>query len=118
MMKIQYVRRINPFVYIADTINRNHNETMEKLHNIEVLLKQTKEGIQQEMADLSALTAEVTANGDAVQSAITLIQGIEAQLAAAGTDPAALAQLASDLHSNTQALADAVAANTPAAPTP
>ncbi len=72
----------------------------------------------QEMADLTQITADVTANGDAVASAVTLLTQLHDEIVAAGTDPAALAALASSLEANTQALADAVVANTPAAPTP
>lgn len=68
------------------------------------------------MADLSVLTTDVAANKDAVASAVTLLEGLSAALAAAGTDPAALAALADSLSTNTAALAAAVTANTPAAP--
>lgn len=67
-------------------------------------------------ADLSALTAQVAANATVIGSALTLIQGFAAQLAAAGTDPAALAALQAQLQASDDALAAAVAANTVAAP--
>ncbi len=67
------------------------------------------------MADLTGLTAEVTRNTSVEQSALTLIQGLAAQLAAAGTDPVALKALQDQLTQNDDALAAAVAANTPAA---
>ena len=70
------------------------------------------------MADLSALTAEVTENGDAVASAVALLNTLAAELAAAATDPAAVAALADQLSANSDALAAAVVANTPAAPEP
>lgn len=69
------------------------------------------------MALLDALTAQVAQTVTVEQSAITLIQGISAQLAAAGTDPAALANLQTQLNTSATALAAAVAANTPSAPT-
>jgi hypothetical protein len=65
------------------------------------------------MADLTALTAEVAETTAVEQSAITLIQGIAAQLAAAATDPAAVQALADQLSSGAAGLAAAVAANTP-----
>ena len=68
------------------------------------------------MADLSVLTTDVAANADAVASAVALLEGLSAALAAAGNDPVALAALADSLSSNTAALAAAVVANTPAAP--
>lgn len=67
------------------------------------------------MADLTQLTADVTANKDTIDSAVTLLQGLKAALDAAGTDPAKLAELSSQLEANTNALAAAVVANTPAA---
>ena len=74
------------------------------------------------MADLSGLTAEVTRNTSVEQSALTLIQGLAAQIAAAGTDPVKLKALQDQLAQNDDALAAAVAANTaptpPAAPAP
>jgi len=68
-------------------------------------------------AQLDQLTADVTANTSAVQSAIVLIQGLKAQLDAAGTDPVALKALSDSLEASTQSLANAVAQNTPAQPT-
>lgn len=70
------------------------------------------------MADLSTLADSVAANGDVVDSAITLLNGLYEQLQAAGTDPAAIAALADELKAQTDALAAAVAANTPVAPAP
>jgi hypothetical protein len=70
------------------------------------------------MSDLSDLQAAVTAEDTVIASAVTLIQGFAAQLAAAGTDPVALAALTSDVKTQAASLAAAVAANTPAAPAP
>jgi len=67
-------------------------------------------------AAMDALTAQVAQNTSVISSALTLIQGFAAQLAAAGTDPAALAALQASLQQSDDALAAAVAANTPAAP--
>lgn len=68
--------------------------------------------------ELDDLTAEVTQDTDVISSAITLLQGLEAQLAAAGTDPAKLSALKVSLSTSREALAAAVAAGTPAAPPP
>jgi hypothetical protein len=71
------------------------------------------------MAAIDDLTAQVKATDDAEQSALVLIDGIAARLAAAGTDPEALAALTTDLKTNSDALAAAVVANqapVPAAP--
>jgi hypothetical protein len=67
------------------------------------------------MADLTSLTAQVTANTNAESSAIQLITNIAAALKAAGTDPVAIAALQTQLETSRSALAAAVVANTPAA---
>lgn len=67
------------------------------------------------MANLDALTAQVKANTDVEASAVVLIQGIAAQLAAAATDPVAVAALAAQLKGSADALSAAIVANTPAA---
>ncbi len=66
------------------------------------------------MQELDDLTTQVKSTTDVEQSALVLINGIAARLAAAGTDPAALAALGASLKSNSDALAAAVVANTPA----
>lgn len=75
---------------------------------------------------ITSLTAEVTRNTAVEGSALTLIQGFAGQLAAAiaaaqaaGATPAelqALTDLQTTLTANDDALAAAVAANTPAPP--
>jgi uncharacterized protein YoxC len=75
---------------------------------------------EQQMADLSALQAEVTENGDAVGSAIALLNGLSQALkdALAANDPAAIQALVDQLDAQTGDLATAVAANTPGAAEP
>jgi hypothetical protein len=72
------------------------------------------------MSALDDLKAEVAATLTVEQSAVTLIQGIAAQLVAAlanQTNPdSALVDLTTQLKTNADALAAAVTANTPAAP--
>jgi hypothetical protein len=70
------------------------------------------------MSDLTQITADVANNTTVVGSALTLINGFAAQLAAAGTDPVALGALQTQLETNSSQLAAAVAANTPAAAQP
>jgi hypothetical protein len=70
------------------------------------------------MAAIDDLQAAVAAEDTVIDSAIALIQGIPALIAAAGVDPAKLAALQSDITAKSSSLAAAVAANTPAAPTP
>ena len=66
------------------------------------------------MAVLDDLTAQVAQNTTVEGSAITLIQNIAAALAAAGTDPAKLADLQAQLKTSADSLAAAITANTPA----
>jgi hypothetical protein len=61
--------------------------------------------------ELDDLTAQVEQTKSIEQSAVVLINGIAAKIAAAGADPVALAKLSSDLKVSANALADAVAAN-------
>lgn len=63
---------------------------------------------------LADLTAAVTADQTVESSAITLIQGLAAQLAALPSSPA-LEAIVTSLNTNASALAAAVTANTPAA---
>lgn len=65
--------------------------------------------------ELDDLTREVAETGTVVESAIVLIQGLRDQLAAAGTDPVKLAELAATLDAQQSALAAAIAAGTVAA---
>jgi len=72
--------------------------------------------MEQIMADLSALTAEVARNTEVDSSAIALLTGLAAQIEALKTDPVALQTLADQMKGSSDALAAAVLANTPAAP--
>lgn len=63
-------------------------------------------------ADLTALTAQVTANTDVEASAVILINGLAAQLVAAKNDPVAIQALADKLKASADSLAAAVTANT------
>lgn len=67
------------------------------------------------MTDLTQLQAAVQKDTDVDTSAMTLLKGLKDALDAAGTDPVALKSLSDQLGSNSQALADAITANTPAA---
>ena len=67
------------------------------------------------MSALDDLTAAVAAEDTVIDSAVTLINGIPALIAAAGTDPAKLQALTADITAKASALSAAVVANTPAA---
>jgi uncharacterized alpha-E superfamily protein len=68
------------------------------------------------MSALDDLTTQVAQNTSVEESAVTLINGLAAELQAAGTDPTKLAALQTSLAASAKDLAAAVAANTPAAP--
>jgi len=69
------------------------------------------------MSALDDLQTAVAAEDTVIDSAITLINGIPALIAAAGVDPAKLTALQADITAKSKALADAVTANTSAATT-
>jgi hypothetical protein len=65
--------------------------------------------------ELDNLTAQVKANSDTIDSAVTLINGIADRIIAAGVDPVKLTALSDELKAKDDTLAAAVTANTPAA---
>lgn len=73
---------------------------------------------EQQVADLTVITREVQENQDAVQSAILLLNQLSELIRQNATDPAALAALADQLNTNSEALAAAIVANTPQEPPP
>lgn len=87
------------------------------LHRIDTRITQMEKRL---MSALDNLRAQVERNTNVTDSAITLLQGLKAQLdaAIASGDPAAVQAVADNLGAETDKLAAAVAANTPSAPTP
>jgi prophage DNA circulation protein len=84
-----------------------------------------QESIQTMSAELDALEARVHANTDVTSSASALITGLAArvqtladELAQAGVDNTKVQALADELAASDASLSSAVAANTPAAPSP
>lgn len=69
-------------------------------------------------AELDALKAEISHNGDVVLSAVALIHGLADAAHAAKDDPAAIAELTAKIKASADALGAAVAENTVAAPAP
>jgi hypothetical protein len=69
------------------------------------------------MNAIENLDKEVAENTDVVASAVTLLNNIAAELAAAKDDPVKIQALADKLSNNTDALAASVAANTKVDPT-
>lgn len=96
-------------------------EVVERLDNLSRHITHWRIKVTQQ---LDALAAQVAANTTVVQSAIVLINGLKTSLDAAiaaqadGDNGAALQALSDQLAATDSALANAVAANTPAAPAP
>lgn len=90
-------------------------EVSDRLEIIECKLDLIIRNQETTMAAIDDLQAAVAAEDTVIDSAITLIQGIPALIAAAGVDPAKLQALQADITAKSTALAGAVAANTPAA---
>ena len=70
------------------------------------------------MATLADITAAVAAEKTVEDSVVALLQTLSADLKAAlaSNDPAAMQAVVDQIDANAKALADAVSANTPAAP--
>jgi hypothetical protein len=96
------------------TVKCNEREVLAELAKLSAKIDQLEVKL---MSALSDLQAKVAAEDTVVDSAITLLQGLktalDAAIAAGNTD--ALVALSADIDAKTQALAGAVAANTPAA---
>ena len=75
------------------------------------------QALERIMAELDDLKAAVARETEVDESAIVLLNGLKAKLdaAIAAGDPAALKALSDSLGAESQKLADAVSANTPAA---
>jgi hypothetical protein len=95
-----------------------HNEydgddLLAELHQQHMLLEQLLAKETTAMALLDDLQAKVNENSTVIGSAVTLIQGLVAQIQAAQNDPVKMQTLLAELSASTQALAEAVA-NVPA----
>lgn len=91
--------------------------TLVRLEDMIVALTKLEMKVAGELDDLRR---EVEEDGTAVASAVTLLEGLKAKLdeAIASGNMQAVKELSDQLSSNTDRLAAAVVANTPAAPTP
>lgn len=88
------------------------NSVESKLDAVLAAVEALTQGVTATMADLTALTAEVTENGDVIESAVLLLGSLAQQVRDLSTDPAALQALADQLDAQSGELAAAVAANT------
>lgn len=94
---------------------RFHEPDEGKLDLIEILLHEIIERLKNMSKELDDLQVAVAAEDTVIDSAITLLQGLSAQIIALKDDPAKLVALANEVTGKTQALSAAVAANTPSA---
>lgn len=87
---------------------------LSKIAEILTAIRQLGKTMGNELADLQA---KVTASGDATDSAVILLKGLKDKLddAISSGDPVALQALSDSLGANTDELAAAILANTPAA---
>lgn len=92
----------------------------DELRGIRAALRRIETKGNKIMADLTAIETAVAENASVDQSAITLLEGLSAQLQEAieSNDPAAVQALADDLKTSSARLAAAVTANTPVTETP
>lgn len=111
---------MEPMKIEVHVYHHGDTETSSLLHQILEKLNSIQTEETKIMAVLDDLTAQVAANTTVEGSALTLIQGLAAKLAAAiaAGNPAALTALQTQLKTSADALAAAVAQNTPAAPAP
>lgn len=105
--------RIDIYHHIAD-----EKGIGDKLDQILGILNVNNLKLTQIMNELKDLQAKVAANTTVEESAITLLTGLKASLdaAIASGDPATLTALSTSIDAETQKLAAAITANTPAAP--
>jgi hypothetical protein len=82
------------------------------------LLQAINQKVDDLMASIADLQARVAAQTTIDQSVVALLETLSADLKAAGTDPVALQAVIDTMDSNQAMLADAITANTPAAPAP
>lgn len=89
--------------------DRDHAEVMAAIKNLRDLIIERLKTMSKELDDL---TAQVKSNSDLLSSAVTLINGIADRITAAGTDPAKLTALTTELKAKDDELAAAIKANT------
>ena len=99
-----------------DSAKHRTGQLEQRLERIERLLIHNLKNESIIMTDLTQLTQAVNDSVTVEESAITLLNGLKAQLDAAGTDPVALKALSDSLAAEKDKLAAAITANTPAAP--
>lgn len=93
-------------------------ELSRRLGRIERALFFIIERLETMALDFARLEAEVSQNSDVIASVVTLLTNIADAIRDAAANQQKVEALATKLDTQTQALADAVAASTPVEPTP
>lgn len=99
----------NPSNLLKELEHKAHQSELALQSKLNLIL----ESIQIMSDQLDQLTAQVQKNNDLLDSATTLINGIADRITAAGTDPAKLTALTTELKAKDDVLSAAVLANTP-----
>ena len=94
---------------VGDT--RESKEIHNEIHKLLEAVKLMAQSLDQ-------ITAAVANESTVIDSAVTLLQGLSAQITAAGVDPAALSALTDTINAKAASLAHAIIDNTPAAEAP
>jgi chromosome segregation ATPase len=97
-------------IELVNGIRNRHDRFLQAIGDLKPIL-------ESHMAQLDELKREVQENNSVLRSAITLIEGLSAKLKEVQT-PEDLTEVINSLDGQTNALAAAVAANTPAEPDP
>lgn len=104
--------------YIRDVANRSSDMTAELSLQLAQEGNSIRSFIQRRfiliMSQFDDAIAAIAEDTDVTNSAITLMEQLAARIEATAGDPAAVAQLATDIRANTSRMAAAVVANTPA----
>ena len=112
-------------MYAARMLFERIDRVLHRVHHALRLVEENATNVRKIMGSITDLNQRISDLADQVaksveveKSALTLIQGINAELAAAGTDAIKLADLRSSLMNSAEALSMAVAANTGSTPAP
>lgn len=101
--------RIDLYVHDGDAVGRIEDK-------LDALIDQLTNFEDRTMQTFADLQAEVTAEDTVIDSAVVLINGLAAQIAALEPNQAAIDALVTDVRARATALGAAVAAGTPPAP--
>ena len=101
---------------LGQQIIHHINRLEQKITQLSARISELTVGVEVMALDTSALEAEISENTDVVASASSLMTTLAEEIRATAGDPAKVAELANRLDQNNQALATAVATNTPAQP--